>query len=312
MTPTLRGFLIGIAVVVVGLILFVAGMVFGRFGWGMAGYSPASAMAGYGSNTYGQTDTGSAPYGYGMMGPGMTLAPCGGVGVGYNCSQVYTHTSPYGYGMMGPGMMGMMGGFGSNTLRGDVEPLSLDEAQEAVEDYLSTLGNDDLELAEVMIFDNHAYAEVIEKSTGIGAFEVLVDPVTRAVLPEPGPNMMWNVKYGHMSGLGMGMMGNFGGQRRGGMMGGRAVPQISTEMRVTPDEAVVTAQRYLDRYLPGTEGENEADAFYGYYTLHIQRDGQTVGMLSVNGHSRQVFPHTWHGEFLEMSEDMHSTAFHKF
>jgi hypothetical protein len=76
-------------------------------------------------------------------------------------------------------------------------------------------------------------------------------------------------------------------------------------MTVSPGEAIETAQRYLDRYLPGAQVEDEVDAFYGYYTLHILRDGQTVGMLSVNGYTGQVFPHTWHGDFLEMSEDVH-------
>ncbi|MBI1882356.1 MAG: peptidase M4, partial [Chloroflexi bacterium] len=28
-----------------------------------------------------------------------------------------------------------------------------------------------------------------------------------------------------------------------------------------------------------------------------------IGMLSVNGFSQQVFPHTWHGKLLEMSEE---------
>jgi hypothetical protein len=38
--------------------------------------------------------------------------------------------------------------------------------------------------------------------------ELMVDMDTGAVGPEPGPNMMWNGRYG-MMGSGHGMMGNF-------------------------------------------------------------------------------------------------------
>ena len=61
--------------------------------------------------------------------------------------------------------------------------------------YLAVLNIPDLKVAEVMVFDNNAYVRVVEQSTGIGAFELLVDPATLAVTPEPGPNMMWNLKY---------------------------------------------------------------------------------------------------------------------
>jgi hypothetical protein len=151
-----------------------------------------------------------------------------------------------------------------------------------------------------MIFDNQAYAEVKEKSTGIGAMELLVDPVTLAVFPEYGPNMMWNLKYGMMSGYnGYGMMG-------GGMMGGwqqnpGATPEISADMPVSIEQSGQIAQQFLERYDPGKQADDHADVFYGYYTLHVLQDGKVIGMLSVNGYSGQVFPHTWHGAFVEMS-----------
>ena len=65
-----------------------------------------------------------------------------------------------------------------------------------------------------MIFDNNAYARITEKSTGIGAMELLVDPASLVVFPEYGPNMMWNLKYGMMSGAGM-MGGTSAAWRRG-------------------------------------------------------------------------------------------------
>lgn len=50
-----------------------------------------------------------------------------------------------------------------------------------------------------MIFDNNAYAAVKDTGTGVGAFELLVNPVTKVAFPEFGPNMMWNLLYGPMS-----------------------------------------------------------------------------------------------------------------
>jgi hypothetical protein len=207
-----------------------------------------------------------------------------------------------GPGPMGPGMMGL--GFGGSR---QVDPLSVEDAKAAVETYLARLGNPpqaDLAAGEVMVFSNHAYGQVVEKSTGAGAFEVLVDPVTRAVTPEPGPNIMWNLKYGPMAsfgGPGM-MMGGYQGYGTGRMMDGVTPAQPSAEMPVSPNQAIQTAQLYLEAYLPGTQAEDEADRFYGYYTIHVLRNGGTVGMLSVNGYTQEVFVHFWHGEFVDMAE----------
>ena len=226
----------------------------------------------------GQWGPGGPRGGYGMMGPGMM----GGYGT-----------------MMGPGPMGpgMMGPMFDPAYQG--EPLSVDEARAAVEAYLARLGTADLAVTEVMVFTNHAYAQVVERSTGTGALEVLVDPATRRVVPEPGPNMMWNAKYGHMAGTGGGVMGGYGGCPMAGVL---PPGQGAGEMTVTPEEAVEAAQRYLDSYLPGARAEEHADAFYGYYTIHALRDGQPEGMLSVHGATGQVFYHAWHGGFVDMAE----------
>ncbi len=291
MNKSLRWILIIVGIVVGAAALLWGGMLIGRSNMGLTSYGPN--MMGYYPNQTGSTQ---APYGFGpgMMGSGMT---------GY--SQNYSGTLPFGPGkmgnggmmngnMMGNGMMGngMMGGY-NNQLYG-VKPLSVDQALSAVKGYLAGLNNDDLVLDEILIFDNNAYARVIEKSTGLGAFELLVDPVTLAVSPEPGPNMMWNQKYGMMGGSGM-----------MGMMGGAPAQQPSATMPVRAEEAIQTAQRYLDTYLPGAQAADKADPFYGYYTIETLRvrDGKTAGMLSVNGYTRQVFLHTWHGDFIETSEE---------
>ena len=187
-----------------------------------------------------------------------------------------------GYGMMG-----------QNYINSDknIPQLTMDEVDRSIDQYLEDLSDPDLILSEIMIFDNHAYAQIIEESTGIGAMEVLVDPVSKQVYPEQGPNMMWNLKYSSMSGM---MMGS-------GRNSNNSDVTIE-DMTVTREEAVVAAQVYLDEYKQGNQADEHTDLFYGYYTLHVLNGGEVVGMLSVNGYSGQVFYHNWHGELIEMSE----------
>ncbi len=225
-----------------------------------------------------------------------------------------------GYGMMGNSsgqiMSGMMNGqFGSSMMGGsmmgnfgvglaEVEPLSLEAAETAVSNYLTTLDNNNLALGEIMIFDNHAYAQIIDEASQIGAFEVLVDPVSGDVFPEPGPNMMWNTKYGMMSGAQTSSY-MMGGDHFGNMMGSFGYAP-DAEINISAGEAITVAQDYLDAYLAGKTADETADEFPGYYTLHVLEDGQPVSMLSVNTNTGQVFLHHWHGEFVEMAGENHS------
>lgn len=231
----------------------------------------------------------------------------------------WNNKNTYGPNMMngrGPGMMGnggnMMGGYGYNNT--DLPVLTIDQTKAAAEKFLANLDNSDLVIAEIMIFDNNGYVIVKEASTSIGAFELLVDPVSRTAYPEHGPNMMWNLKYSGlnheymMGGNGYGMMG--GGMMN--MMGGygntmmqgwsNTTPLgVTAEMTVTPEQAVEYAQQYLDANIVGVTTEHPMQ-FYGYYTLDFEKDGKIVGMLSVSGYSGQVFLHTWHGIFIEEAE----------
>jgi hypothetical protein len=236
------------------------------------------------------------PAGRGYVGPGMmggaenwdeTLCgsaddlPCDGTWTGYGRG---------GYGMRGGAWENMPCGTLENMPCGgaDVDsqdggpPISLEEADAAIQDYLDRLGYAGLHVAEVMEFERNFYAIVAEEDTGIGAMELLVDRSSGAVGPEPGPNMMWNAKYG---------------MHGGGRMGAFA----SGEMTVSPEEAGAIAQRWLDANLPGRTA-GEADPFYGYYTLHFLNDGEIEGMLSVHGSSGEVWYHSWHGDFVAMTE----------
>ncbi len=189
-----------------------------------------------------------------------------------------------GGGMMGPG--GMMGG-GWGGYNPNAKPITTDQAADAVQGYLKAYYGDRLVLTEIMDFAWNYYAGVEEKDGGIHAMELLIDKYTGRVSPEMGPNMMWNAKYSPMVGMMGGMMGGY----RGGLP--------TTNMTVSAEQAKTLAQQYLDANLPGLTVA-EADIFYGYYTLHILKDGKIEGMLSVNGYTGDVWYHTWHGTFLGM------------
>ena len=175
-----------------------------------------------------------------------------------------------------------MGGWGHGPWSGGSPPgvtVTMDQAIQAAQGYVARFGNPDLALEEVMEFECNFYFIVQERSTGIGAFELLVSRFNGAVFPEPGPNMMWNTKYGHM----------------GGMMGGAPAYPAGTPMAA--DQAGQVAQQWLDLYQPGSTIE-PLDAFYGYYTAHFMQGDTVTGMLSVNAYTGQVWYHNWHGAFI--------------
>jgi len=202
-------------------------------------------------------------------------------------------------GMMGGyGGPGTMGGWGYGRPNATGQRLTNAQVQEAVANYLArNYNNPDLVVVELMQFEQNFYAQVAEKSTKINAFELLIDPFAGVVWPEYGPNMMWNTKYGHMSGM--------GGMMRGNMMNGLAPVQATADMPVKADQVAKIAQASLDAQKTGLLVENGLDTFYGYYTIHsVDKDGNTVGMLSVNGYTGQVWYHTWHGQFIGMADEM--------
>jgi hypothetical protein len=205
----------------------------------------------------------------------------------------------------GGGFGGMMGGqgfggtgptgcpmFGGAAIPANAQPITFDQAVAAAQQYLKAYNNADLKLAEVMEFDNNFYALVTEKSTGADAFELLVNRYSGYATPEPGPNMMWNTKFGHMRNAG-GMMGR--------MMGG-VWNQPTGPLTVTVEQARTAAQQWLDTNHPGARLADDEMQFPGYYTMDFLKDGKTAGMLSVNGYSGQIWYHTWHGNFISEKE----------
>ena len=265
------------------------------------------AIVGLGAwTTYAQGPRGyDTPCGYG---PGMMHGSMMGGWSSGNCTGAN--------GMWYGGMMGMMGGWygapgcpfagmmgygnsaigmmGSWTPPADLAPagdrLTLEEAVAVAQAYVAAWEAPNLVVSEVMQFDNHFYTEVVETDSGRGAFEFLIDPASGTVILEPGPNMMWNLKYGMHAGW---------GQPRTRWTTPAGADEA--EMAISATEARAAAQAYLDANYPGLTADEEAEAFYGYYTLHILENGQIVGMLSVNGATGDVWLHYWHGEFVAMS-----------
>ncbi len=168
--------------------------------------------------------------------------------------------------------------FSSKSIFDPSAPVSgVDQAKTLAEQYASAQGLD-LRVKEIMEFSNHYYVIIKEEGSGVNAFEVLVDKATGRVFLEPGPSMMWNTKYGHMRSR-----------------------NPTAIMPVSIEQALRNAQEWLDAYFPGASAE-EAEAFYGYYTIDFSRNNQIIGMLSVNGYSGEVWYHTWHGQFIGMIE----------
>ena len=294
MNKTWKIILVVVGVLLVSAVIFVAGLFTGRMGWALSAFGPGRMMIWDSNRNPGFKNKD----GFGKMGGDWNDDDWGR----YGRNDGYQR----GTGMMGgfQGQSGRQGGFqrGHGMMGGypsssasSAKPLTVDQAKQAVAGYLKGLNNADLELKEIMIFDQNAYARIVEKSSGIGAMELLVDPSSQSVYPEYGPNMMWNLKYGHMRGFG-GMMGRNHG------FASATPAAVSSQMTVTPEQALKAAQQYLDQNFAGSKAASEPDAFYGYYTIDIMKDGKPTGMLSVNGFNQQVFLHTWHGNFIEMSE----------
>lgn len=198
----------------------------------------------------------------------------------------------YGQGYYGNGMMGSWSIQNWNQQSVSGNKLSVDQIKVDVNNYIKGYGQN-LEIADIFVFkDTDYYVSVQEKDTGRGAMELLVNPYTGQIYPEYGPNMMWNEKYG--------MHG-----RNGMMKGVFPYNNLDTSKRISKEEAVKIADSYVKSRI-GKELSVTGDGheFYGYYTLHIYKNDNTIGMLSVNYYSGEVWYHNWHGVVeLEISND---------
>ena len=159
-------------------------------------------------------------------------------------------------------------------------PRSVDYAINLFRGYVNDIG-DDLKVSEVIEFQHSFYAVVVERDTGVGAFELLLWKGNWKVMPEPGPNIMWNLKYGmkvvHAT--------------------GRYKPGISSE------RARQVAIGSLSSLFPGFNVSlEEVIPFYGYYLIYYSANRSIRGIMSVNAFTEQVWYHTWHGHFIRMKQ----------
>lgn len=166
------------------------------------------------------------------------------------------------YGMQG---MGMMETYPSSAL-----PLSDEEVHTQINEYASRYG-DAVAVADVMFFSNNVYAVLVDRTTGEGIGEILLNRYTGAIGPEPGPNVAWNTQSGHFW--------------------SRVLPE-----RYAKEEAREIADVFLEGYLPGAT-VMAPKSFPGYYTFDFGRS-EIEGMLSVHAGSGDVWVHTWHGQYL--------------
>ena len=136
------------------------------------------------------------------------------------------------------GRFGWNGGYGYNTALPAYTggQLNITIAKTIAQKYVTSISNPDLTVKQIEEYTNNFYVQINEKSTGKGAFELLVDKTSGSIFPEMGPNMMWNTKYGMM---------------RAGILGG-IYGTPTTTMTITATQATTNAQQYLTTYIPGS------------------------------------------------------------
>jgi hypothetical protein len=177
--------------------------------------------------------------------------------------------------------------------------LTINDAATIAQNYVTQLGNSNLSVKEVDQYSTCFYAQVIEKNTGAGAFELTINNITGTVAAEQGAMMQWNTKYGISS---TGMMGYLT-SGTGSMMGTggmvnwlRGTP--TTTMAIAMGQANAAAQQYLSTNYPGTT-VGQVSTFYGYYNMQVLKGTNFYGMMIVNGQTAQVLYCSWLGTFMQ-------------
>lgn len=209
----------------------------------------------------------------------------------------------------GQGMMnGGQGYDGNSQGQANLTPVTADQAKTAAQTFVTALKIDGLQVGDVTIVGESAYVTVTETAGGNGAFQLVVDPVSKTAHPEQGAATLWNLKYGGVlqtaQPFGFGPMSG-----RGNAAAATATPaasnaaaavtpaDVSADMPVSADQAVKDAQAYLDQAVPGATAAATPVKFYGYYSLTFSKDGSVAGLLSVNGFNGEVLPGIQHGMF---------------
>ena len=201
-------------------------------------------------------------------------------------------------GNMGNNMGGMMLFSGANAYRHDGAMATMDDAIDIAGRFMGRLGNSPLALDEVEEWEFNYYVVVKEAAPSqYKAFQLIIDKWTGIVMPEPGPSMMWNQKYG-------GMMNNMM-DGMPGQMKRRDRKITEPTFTTTPEAATSNANQFLrERFRRTLVVDGAPEVFFGYYNFDVNDavTGAKYGMLSVNGTTGQVWYHTWHGNFVQSRE----------
>ncbi len=256
-----KNILIGLLVVVIVILAFLA--------FRSMMYSPANNPNGYQSGHMGPGMMNTPGYNYGYPGMMGNRSSQMGPGMMYNQSGNYSYV---------PGMMGgMMTGNMMAIYYPESKPITQDVALKNMENFSRQYGSN-TEVEDFMAFSSNYYAVVKDTTSGQDIAEILVDRYSGSTYPEPGPNMMWNTRYG----AGRAQAGSSGYDLAG---------------------AKKLAEDFLTGYLPGSQIQ-ESHSLPGYYTFDFGRN-ETESMLSVNAYSGQIWVHTWHGPYIG---DMNMTS----
>ena len=199
---------------------------------------------------------------------------------------------------MGNGMGAMMVVSGGTAYRGDGTRVTMDDAVVIATRYLNSSGISSLALDEIEEWEFNYYVVVKEAAPSTyKAYQLIIDKWTGAVMPEPGPNMAWNQKYGRM-------MNNMS-EGMGGGMKKRERNMTDPSMTVTVQAASSAAVQFLrERFSRPLAVDVSPDVYFGYYNFDVNDavTGAKYGMLSVNGATGQVWYHTWHGNYVQGRE----------
>lgn len=156
--------------------------------------------------------------------------------------------------------------------------MTMDQVEEMVDDYLDDLNDSNLQAEEIIEFAFNFYIRFSEKNTGINAFEALIDPYSGRMFPAHGPFTMWNTKYT-----------------------AEPIDVPTGPMAVSEEQAWRDAQAIIDESIPdGVAGD--VQSFYGYYTVPAYKDGDLIGLFSINGYTGTVCYQSCHGSIVEIRD----------
>ena len=168
--------------------------------------------------------------------------------------------------------------------RSDGKRITIGHAIEIVEGYLRQRNDPNLEIKEILEFENYFYVETLEKDTGIRLFTALINPYNGFLSPQPHPDEVWNTRY----------------KTTLEMMWGSPSPSIAP-MTITEREAKEYARALITSTLSEAD-VGEALPFYGYYTVRVILDGKIHGLVNVNGYTGQSCYQYCHGQFVDVKE----------